>query len=71
MSFAPVLGMNVFQHCLSGLRAWVSNASVKFANVLGERACITDEYQANVISSDAVHNNRRVTAFCGVQRDHD
>jgi hypothetical protein len=63
MSFTAVFGMNVFQHCLSGQRARVSNASVKFANALGVRTCTTDESQATVISTDAVHNDRRVTAF--------
>ncbi len=56
MSFTAVLGMDVIQHRLSGERSWVSNASVKFVDALGMRACTTGESRTRMVFSDAVHN---------------
>jgi hypothetical protein len=63
VSFTAVLGMNVFQHCLSRQRARVSNASVKFVHSLGVRACTTDESCTRMVFSDAVHNRRLQNVF--------
>jgi hypothetical protein len=56
VSFTPVIGMNVLQHCLSGQRSRVSNASVKVADARCVRACATDERRTPTAFTDAVHS---------------
>ena len=53
-----MIGMNVLQHCLSGQRSPVPNASVKVLDALGVRACATDESRIPIVFSDAVHNKK-------------
>jgi hypothetical protein len=55
VSLMAMFGMNVFQHCLSGQRAWVSDASVElYALYVG--AGTTDKGRTSLVSTDAVHN---------------
>jgi hypothetical protein len=55
VSFTAVLGMNVFQHCLSRQRARVSNASFKVLDALRMSAGTTHEGRTSIVSTDAVH----------------
>ena len=64
VSFTTVLGMNVFQHCLSRQRAWVSNALSKVLDALCVGAGTTDEGRTSVVDTDTVHNQRVRNVFC-------
>ena len=58
VSFAAVLGINVFQHGLSRQSSWISKHSMKALDPLCVCAGTTDENRTSVMSSDAVHNRR-------------
>ena len=67
MNFATVLGMDVLQHCLSGQRSWVSNASFKVLDAFCVSAGTTDEPRTPIISTDAVHVAPAYTRSSGVR----
>ena len=49
VSFTAVLGVNVFQHCVSGQRSWVSTSSVKVLDALCVSAGKTDEGRTPIV----------------------
>jgi hypothetical protein len=60
VGFTAVLGMNVFQHCLSRQRAWISNALSKVLDALCMSAGTTHEGRTPHVSTDAVHSSYSV-----------
>jgi hypothetical protein len=64
---ATVLGMDVLQHCLSGQRSRVSNASFKVLDAFCVTASTTDEARTPIISTDAVHVSTAYTRSSGVR----
>jgi len=60
VSFTAVLGMDVLQHCLSGQRSRVSNASFKVLDALCVSAGATHERRTPIVSADAVHSSYSV-----------
>jgi hypothetical protein len=60
VSFTAVLSMNVFQHCLSGERSLVSNASFKVLDAHCMSAGTTHEGRTSIVSTDAVDSTYSV-----------
>jgi len=58
VSFTAVLGVDVLQHCVSGLCSLVSNASVKVLHALCVSAGKTEEDHPTLVSTNAVHNSK-------------
>lgn len=53
-----MLGVDVLQHCVSGLCSLVSNASVKVSDALCVSAGKTEEDHPTLVSTNAVHNSK-------------
>ena len=62
-----MLGMDVFQHRLSGQRSWVSHASFKVLHALCVSAGKTDEGRTRIVSTDAVHATTEYTMSSGLR----
>jgi hypothetical protein len=60
VSFTAVLSMDVLQHCLSGERSWVSNASFKVLDALCMSAGTTHKGRTPIVSTDAIHSSYSV-----------
>ena len=67
MNLPTVFGMDVLQHCLSGQRSRVSNASFKVLDAFCVSAGTTDEARTPIISTDAVHVSTAYTRSSGVR----
>ena len=51
-----MFGVNMLEHCVSGKRSRVSDASVKVFNALCMSTSKTDERRTLIASTDSVHD---------------
>jgi hypothetical protein len=55
VSFTAVLGVDVFQHRVSGQRSLVSSLPIKILDALGVSTSMTGECYSVLGSTDAIH----------------